>query len=142
MSDLISPDELKRIADDVDMKKAREAFELEKKRDAERQKLHDAFFQREIHPEVKQRVSAAVRRAAEAGQREILVVSFPSSWTTDRGRRINNSETDWPESLDGFAKRAYDYFATELRPAGYKVRAEILNFPGGIPGDVGLYLSW
>ncbi|TXL75649.1 hypothetical protein FHP25_13430 [Vineibacter terrae] len=142
MSDLVSPAELKRIADDIEAKKAREAFDLDQKRETERQKLHDAFFQREIHPEVNARVSAAVRRAAEAGQREILVVSFPSSWTTDRGRRINNSEADWPESLDGFAKRAYEYFVKELRPAGYKVRAEILNFPGGVPGDVGLYLSW
>jgi hypothetical protein len=112
------------------------------KKEAEKQKLHDAFFDREIHPEVKQRVSGAVRRAAEAGQREILVVTFSSTWTSDRGRRINNREPDWPESLEGFAKRAYDYFVKELRPAGYKMRAEVLNFPGGVPGDVGLYLSW
>jgi hypothetical protein len=142
MSDLISLDEIKRISNEIETKKAREAFEILQRKEAEKQKLHDAFFDREIRPDAKQRISAAVRRAAEAGEREILIVTFSSSWTTDRGRRINNAEPDWPESLDGFAKRAYEYYVKELKPSGYKLRAEILNFPGGIPGEVGLYLGW
>ena len=30
----------------------------------------------------------------------------------------------------------------ELRPLGYKLYAEIISFPGGMPGDVGLFLKW
>ena len=42
----------------------------------------------------------------------------------------------------GFAKRAYDYFKRELEPRGFQMRAEILNWPGGMPGDVGFFLQW
>jgi len=28
----------------------------------------------------------------------------------------------------------------ELQPNGYKVRAQIMDFPGGMPGDVGIFL--
>jgi hypothetical protein len=28
------------------------------------------------------------------------------------------------------------------RPAGYHLKAQIINFPDGMPGDVGLFLSW
>lgn len=30
----------------------------------------------------------------------------------------------------------------ELRPHGYKLHAEIISFPGGMPGDAGLFLKW
>ena len=68
-----------------------------------------------------------------------MALRFPSDWCTDKGRAINNFE---PKTLTGFAKRAYDYYEKELRPAGYRVRAQILDFPGGLPGDVGIFLSW
>lgn len=140
MSDLISPVELKRIADEA--KNERLALEIQQNSEVENEKLHEGFFQRGLHPEAHRRVSAVVRRAAEAGQREVLILTFPSTWTTDRGLRINNHEADWPESLEGFPKRAYEFFVSDLRPAGYGLRAEVLNFAGGMPGDVGLYLSW
>ena len=30
----------------------------------------------------------------------------------------------------------------ELRPLGFKVRAQVLNYPGGQLGEIALYLSW
>ncbi|NJM91453.1 MAG: hypothetical protein HC861_01165 [Rhodospirillaceae bacterium] len=51
-------------------------------------------------------------------------------------------EPDWPQSLEGFAKRAYEYFMSDLKPLGYKLTAQIMDYPGGMPGTVGLYLSW
>jgi hypothetical protein len=30
----------------------------------------------------------------------------------------------------------------ELRPLGYKLHAEIISFPGGMPGEVGMFLKW
>ena len=44
------------------------------------------------------------------------------------GRRINNGDPDWPRSLQGRAKRAYDFYEAP-EGLGYKVRAEILNYP-------------
>ena len=44
--------------------------------------------------------------------------------------------------VSSFSKEDYDYFEKELRPAGYKLHAEIISFPGGMPGEVGLFLKW
>jgi hypothetical protein len=139
---LITPDQLRRLADEQEMAKARELLEKQRKVEDERHHLRDAFMTQEIHPDVFERVSRVVTSAAERGEREVLAVRFPSEYCTDGGRAINNFEPNWPETLTGFAKRAHEFFEKELRPRGYKARAQILDFPGGVPGDVGIFLSW
>ena len=99
-------------------------------------------MEREVHPEVIERINHAVSVAAQRGLHQIQVMSFPSSYCTDGGRRINIADPEWPSTLQGFAKDAYDFFEKELRPHGYKLYAEIISFPGGMPGDVGLFLKW
>ncbi len=96
----------------------------------------------DVHPQVFERVSRLVQSAAERGESEVLAVRFPSEYTTDGGRAINNFEPGWPETLTGFAKRAHEFWQKELEPKGYKVRVQILDFPGGVPGDVGIFLRW
>jgi len=140
--DIINPKQARQIAADIEMKKVDEALALKKRKEEEAKHLQVAFMERDIHPEARQRVSTAVKRAAERGEQQVLIIQFPSDWCSDRGRAINNAEAAWPATLTGFAKRAYDYFEKELKPRGYGVRAEILNFPGGMPGDVGLFLTW
>jgi hypothetical protein len=76
------------------------------------------------------------------GDKQVLVLRFPSDWLPDQGRAITSHDKNWPEKLDGFAKRAYDYFKRELEPRGFQIRAEILDWPGGMPGDVGFFLQW
>jgi hypothetical protein len=139
---LITPEQLRRIADEQEMAKAREALEKKRKVDDDRHHLREAFMAQEIHPEVFERVSRVVKGAAERGEREVLAVRFPSEYCTDGGRAINNFEPGWPETLTGFAKRAHEFWHQELEPQGYKVRAQIMDFPGGVPGDVGLFLTW
>jgi hypothetical protein len=139
---LIKPDELKHIADEIEMAKAREALEKKRKVDHERDEFRDSFMSRDIHPDVFSRVSRLVKGAAERGQREVLAFQFPSAYCADRGRAINNYEPEWPQTLTGFAKKAYEFHEKELAPLGYKVRAEILDYPGGMPGDVGIFLRW
>jgi hypothetical protein len=139
---LIMPDELRRITEEKEMARVSEALEKKRKIDDERHQLHDAFMAQEIHPDVFERVSRVVKSAAERGEREVLAVRFPSEYCTDGGRAINNFEPDWPQTLTGFAKRAYEFWQKELEPKGYKVRAQIMDFPGGVPGDVGLFLRW
>ena len=139
---LITPEQLRRIAEEQEMAQLREALEKKRKADDERHQVHDAFMSREIHAEVFERISKAVRAAAEGGQRELMVLRFSSEYCTDGGRAINNFEAEWPETLTGFAKRAYEFWQKELEPQGYKLRAQIMDFPGGMPGDVGLFLRW
>jgi hypothetical protein len=142
MSDVIRPDDLKRIAEEVEMAKAREALEKKRKEDHERDAFRDSFMSREIQPEVFERLSRLVKSAAERGEHEVMVLHFPSAWCIDGGRAINNFEPDWPQTMTGFAKKAHAFYEKELAPLGYKVRAQIMDYPGGVPGDVGLFLRW
>ena len=140
--DLIRPDDLRRIADDIEMAKAREALEKKRKVDHERDQFRETFMARDVHPEVFERLSRLVKGAAERGEREVLAMRFPSSYCTDGGRAINSFEPDWPQTLTGFAKKGHEFYEKELAPLGYKVRAQIMDFPGGMPGDVGIFLRW
>ena len=142
MTDIMRPDDLKKITEDAGMAAAKEALAKHKKHEDEEKALHDAFMSRQIHPQVKERVNAAVSAAAKNGLHEVKVITFPAEWLNDGGRRINNNEPDWKDSLSGFAKRAYDYFEKELKPLGYTTRVQVLSYPGGMLGDIGMFLKW
>jgi hypothetical protein len=87
-------------------------------------------------------VMQLVGRAAESGQTEIQVYRFPNNMCTDRGRRINNSDPDWPQTLEGRPKAGYEFWHDHLRPLGYGLKAEVLEYPGGMPGDIGFFVTW
>jgi hypothetical protein len=141
--DLIRPDALRRISEEKEMEKLKEALRRQQKAEEEAHAFHRTFMEQEVKPaEARRIISAMVRNAAENGQCEVMALRFPSEWCTDKGRAINNFEPQWPETLTGFAKRGYEYYEQELRPAGYKVRAQIIDYPGGVPGDVGVFLRW
>ena len=139
---VIHPTELKRISDDRENAAIREARELKAKLDQQHKDLYKEFTERHLKPDVDKLFSEDVRQAAERGEREIQILRFPSDWCSDRGRAINNSEVEWPQTLTGYARECYDAFDKWLRPIGYKMRAEILNFPDGVLGDVGLFIGW
>lgn len=142
MSGVITPDDLKRIADEVEMAKARAALDKKRKGDHQRNEFRDSFMSREIQPEVFERLFRLVKSAAERGEHEVMVLRFPSAWCTNGGRAVNNFEPEWPQTLTGFAKKAHEFYEKERAHLGYRVRAQIMDYPGGVPGDVGLYLSW
>jgi hypothetical protein len=139
---LITPEQLRQIAEEKEMAQLREALEKKRKADEAQHDMREAFMSREIHPEVFERVTRVVKSAAERGEREVLALRFSSEYCTDGGRAINSFEPDWPKTLTGFAKRAYEFWQKELEPNGYKLRAQIMDFPGGMPGDVGIFLRW
>ncbi len=139
---LLKAKDLLEIIGDAESKKMDEERRKKEKRDQQLKDLRDAFMSREIHPEVMDRLNKVVRIAAEQGLRQAEVITFPATYCNDRGRRINNQLPDWPESLEGFAKRAYDFYNKELRPLGYKLNAEVLNFAGEVPGDIAMTLKW
>jgi hypothetical protein len=142
MSDLLSPKDLKKIADDIDMERAKKALAKLQAKEKEKEELEQVFMHKEIHPEASKRINNAVKRAAEQGLNQIMALSFPATFCNDRGRRINNLEHDWPDSLEGFAKKAYEYYVRELKPLGYHLTAQVLDYPEGMPGNIGIFLSW
>lgn len=142
MTDLMRPDDLKKISNDAELAKAQEYIRRARKQEEEQAGLREAFMRAEIGPEAHERVNSAVRRAAEQGSHQVQIITFPASYCNDGGRRINNNEPDWPSSLEGFAKKAYEFYEKELKPLGYRAHVEIIDYPGGMPGNVGMVLKW
>jgi hypothetical protein len=119
---------------------ARHKQEQEEKQKAVMEEFHKPP---ERTPEqLMQLVTQLVNRAAERGQSEVQVYRFPNALCSDHGRRINNSEPEWEKTLEGRPKAAYEFWHEHLRPLGFHLRAEVLEYPGGMPGDIGLILTW
>lgn len=92
--------------------------------------------------EILQNLRSKLRAAGERGQTELMVMRFPNGLCTDMGRAINNFEEGWPQTLTGRPRQAYELWRDQLKSAGYRLAAMIIEWPGGMPGDVGLYLRW
>ena len=90
-----------------------------------------------------QELLEGARKAAEHGEKQYLLLRFPSDLCTDNSRAINNPPNDtWPETLRGKASDIYQRWRETLHPQGFGLSASVLDFPGGQPGDVGLFLRW
>lgn len=105
-------------------------------------KLVSDLITTHVSDEIWQTLMEKARLAAKAGEKEFLLLRFPSQLCSDGGRAINITEPDWPATLQGEAAELYLRWERELRPQGFHLAAQILNFPGGFPGDVGLFLIW
>lgn len=92
--------------------------------------------------EVKRRVFSQLRAAAGRGDKEVLVMRFPNALCTDKGRALNNLENDWPSTLIGRPLQAFEFWRDHLEPQGYGLKAMIVDWPQGVPGDIGLFLTW
>lgn len=92
--------------------------------------------------EALKRVAIIVERAVANGLTEVQVYRFPNTLCTDRGRAINQQEPGWEATLTGLPKEMYEFWDRQLRPLGYKLKVQIIDFPGGMPGDVGITLKW
>jgi len=92
--------------------------------------------------EALRRVAAIIERASSNGLTEVQVYRFPNTLCTDRGRAINQQEQGWETTLTGLPKEMYEFWERQLRPRGYKLKLQIVDFPDGMPGDVGITLKW
>ena len=86
--------------------------------------------------------STVIQRAVRNGLSEVQVYRFPNSLCTDRGRAINQMEKGWEKTLTGIPKEIFQLWSDYLQPRGYRIRYQIVDFPGGVPGDVGIILKW
>jgi hypothetical protein len=92
--------------------------------------------------EALRRVAVIIERAVSNGLTEVQVHRFPNAMCTDRGRAINQQEAGWEQTLTGLPKEMFQFWERQLRPRGYKIRFQIVDFPDGMPGDVGITLKW
>ena len=108
-----------------------------------------------------QTVQLRIRRAFERGETELMFASFPSDFCTDGGRAIINAGAppinkptgedaakqrdaypEWLATLPAGARPIYEYWNSVMRPAGFQLSVRIINYPGGRPGDVGMFFGW
>ncbi|MCR6632833.1 MAG: hypothetical protein NVV74_23860 [Magnetospirillum sp.] len=110
--------------------------------EAKRERIDLLRQRRELTPDMVQRAVQRWQTAASQGVSEIELIRFPSELCSDDGRAINNNESDWPRTLVGVPAQIYEIWDQKLRARGFKLKAYVVDFPGGKPGDIGMFLSW
>jgi hypothetical protein len=129
----------------AEAERAREAAQQKQKADAEKKALLDRLTKPSgiSEDEARSRAAAIIGRAIKNGLTEVEVLRFPNELCTDRGRAINNDmEPGWEATLTGLPKEMYDFWDRHLRPLGYRIRVQVVDFSGDKPGDIGVTLKW
>jgi hypothetical protein len=88
------------------------------------------------------RASTVIQRAVRNGLSEVQVYRFPHSVCTDNGRAINQQEPGWEKTLRGIPLEIFQLWSDYLRPRGYRIKYQIVDFPGGMPGDISIVIAW
>nr|WP_294551161.1 hypothetical protein [uncultured Rhodopila sp.] len=147
-------------------REARRRRDIEAEKQLQQQQLEElADFRRrldsfQITDEVVKSTIDKIRKLFEAGETELMLTSFPSSFCTDSGRAIINAgappivelteeeraalpdEPEWLATMPLGVRKVYDYWKENLKPGGFEFSARIINYPDGKPGDVGLFFAW
>ncbi len=146
---------------DARRRRDKEAEEqLRRRKDEELAEFRQRLNEFRLTDDVIQSGLDRIRRAFERGETELMIASFPSSFCSDDGRAVINAgappiskpseadvaarsdEPEWLGTLPAGARKVYDYWKANLQPGGFKFVARIIDFPGGKPGDVGLFFTW
>ena len=83
-----------------------------------------------------------IHRAIKNRLTEVEIIRFPNELCTDKGRAINQQEPGWENTLTGVPKEIYQFWDKYFRPRGYKLRVQVVDFPGGLPGEIAMTVSW
>ena len=89
-----------------------------------------------------QLAATVIQRAVRNGMTEVQVYRFPNSLCTDKGRTIGQQEPGWENTLTGIPKEIYQLWADYLKPRGYRISYQIIDYPGGMPGDIAITIAW
>ena len=109
---------------------------------AARRRTIEQLIDHHIGDETWRNMLHKAREAAQHGAKEFMLLRFPHDLCSDGGRAINVPERDWPKTLRGEAAEVFLRWERELKARGFRLVARVLDFPGGFPGDIGLFLVW
>jgi CBS domain-containing protein len=134
--------DFRRLVLDFESKEARRHEDL--RHSAEEEQKHKAadLIGQHISEESWRNLIQGARTAAEQGQKEYQLLRFPSQLCSDGGRAINAPDPDWPSTLRGEAAEVFQRWSHDLKPQGFHLAARVVDFPDGVPGDIGLFLVW
>lgn len=136
LDDLIAQREARRAQDRAEDEQAR------LRKQAAARKYAEAFEAYRLTPEDKDAIMHKIAKAFANGEKELMLFAFPSDLCTDQGRRINNGVEGWEETLPGAARQVWEFWRDDLQPRGFRFFARVINYPGGMPGDIGVFFSW
>jgi CBS domain-containing protein len=134
--------DFRRLVLDFESKEAHRHEDL--RHSAEEDQKHKAadLIGKHISEESWRNLIHGARTAAEQGQKEHQLLRFPSQLCSDGGRAINAPDPDWPATLRGEAAEVFQRWSHDLKPQGFHLAARVVDFPDGVPGDIGLFLVW
>jgi hypothetical protein len=137
-------DDLRQKLAQVESEKASEFLRKMAAAEAEKKELLDRLAKPSgvSDEERMKRAASIINRAVSNGLTEVLVGTFPNQVCTDRGRAINQQEAGWESTLTGLPRELVDFWKKHLQPRGYKIKCQIVSFPNGMPGDIGITLAW
>jgi hypothetical protein len=83
-----------------------------------------------------------INRAVENGLTSVQVFKFPNHLCNDDGRAIDQNELGWERTLTGIPKEIHQFWERRLKAGGYHLKYAVIDRPGGMRGDIGVFLSW
>ena len=134
----------KKISAEAEAKKAADYLRAREAAENEKKELMDRLLKPSgvDDQERMKRAAAIIRRAVSNGLVEVEVFRFSHKLCTDGGRAINQQEPGWEDTLTGLPKELFLFWKAHLAPRGYRVKFQIADWPGGMPGDVSMTLAW
>ena len=136
--------EIKQQASIREAERAEERLRLTAAADAEKRALIEQLSKPSgLSEEEKIKLaSTVIQRAVRNGLSEVQVYRFPNALCTDRGRTINQQEPGWEKTLAGIPLEIYHLWSDYLKPRGYRIKYQVVDFSGGVPGDIGIVIAW
>jgi CBS domain-containing protein len=134
--------DFRRLVLDFENNEVRRREELHHSAEEEQKHKAAELIGKHISEESWRNLIHGARAAAEQGLKEFMLLRFPSQLCSDGGRAINAPDPDWPATLRGEAAEVYVRWSHDLRPQGFHLAARVMDFPDGMPGDIGLFLVW
>jgi hypothetical protein len=134
--------DFRRLAADFENKEAHRREDLHHSAGEERQHRAEELIGTHISDESWRHLLHEARTAAERGLKEFQLLRFPSELCRDGGRAVNVPDPGWPATLRGEAAEIYSRWSRDLQPQGFHLSARVVDFPDGMPGDIGMFLVW
>jgi hypothetical protein len=134
--------DFRRLAADFESTEARRREDLRHSAGDERQHRAEELIGKHISDGSWRHLVHEARTSAEQGLKEFLLLRFPSQLCSDGGRAVNVPDPGWPTTLRGEAAEIYLRWSHDLQPQGFHLAARVVDFPDGMPGDIGMFLVW
>lgn len=119
-----------------------DAIAAERQIKLDRQRQVEAMLLEHLDQEMWATLLERARSAAANGEKSFELFRFPCDLCSDGGRKIDVAEADWTTTLRGEAAELHARWERELRPAGFGLAAQIVEYFDGMPGNVALFLTW